>query len=151
MKREYLMIIYIIKSRRISKAIRIKLLTHIGCLIYRRGLSKHFQGKSQSFTSLSNVLCVEDLAKPENPYNKKLKSCKSYGGLLLLTENTKSKNKMASKGSCSSLMSAGRNNNMSFLGNNNNNNRPPIHHPAPHDPHRSTSTNCFSNQTPLFA
>lgn len=120
----------------------------MGCFLdlYRRGLSKHFQGKSQSFTSLSNVLCVEDLAKPENPYNKKLKSCKSYGGLLLLTENTKSKNKMASKGSCSSLMSAGRNNNMSFLGNN----RPPIHHPAP-DPHRSTTTNCFSNQTPLFA
>ncbi|KAJ4974317.1 hypothetical protein NE237_007491 [Protea cynaroides] len=46
-----------------------------------RGLSKYFQGKSQSFTSLSNVRSVEDLAKPENPYNKKLKSCKSKGGL----------------------------------------------------------------------
>lgn len=47
----------------------------------RRGLSKHFQGKSQSFTCLSNVRCLEDLAKPQNPYNKKLKSCKSYVGL----------------------------------------------------------------------
>ncbi|KAK1384544.1 Oxidative stress [Heracleum sosnowskyi] len=47
----------------------------------KRGLSKHFQGKSQSFSCLSNVRCLEDLAKPENPYNKRLKSCKSYVGL----------------------------------------------------------------------
>ncbi|KAJ4973063.1 hypothetical protein NE237_006237 [Protea cynaroides] len=46
-------------------------------LPFKRGLSKYFQGKSQSFTSLSNVRSMEDLAKPENPYNKKLKSCKS--------------------------------------------------------------------------
>jgi len=118
-------------------------------LPFKRGLSKHFQGKSQSFTSLSNVLYVEDLAKPENPYNKKLKSCKSYGGLLLLSssDNNSTKNKKinnnkkgSSKGSCSSLMSA-RRNNMSFLGNNN----------SPPPPHRSASTNNFSNQTPLFA
>ncbi|CAA2999626.1 Hypothetical predicted protein [Olea europaea subsp. europaea] len=50
----------------------------------KRGLSEHYNGKSQSFTSLSNVRCLEDLAKPENPYNKnkKLKSCKSDGGIL---------------------------------------------------------------------
>ncbi|KAL2504446.1 Uncharacterized protein Adt_20067 [Abeliophyllum distichum] len=47
----------------------------------KRGLSRHYNGKSQSFTSLSNVRALEDLAKPENPYNKKLKSCRSYGGL----------------------------------------------------------------------
>ncbi|TXG69897.1 hypothetical protein EZV62_004832 [Acer yangbiense] len=47
-------------------------------LPFKRGLSKHYQGKSQSFTSLSEVTCVEDLAKPENPNNKRLKSCKSY-------------------------------------------------------------------------
>ncbi|CAF2376575.1 unnamed protein product [Brassica oleracea var. botrytis] len=39
----------------------------------RRGLSKHYRGKSQSFTSLSEALTVEDLAKPENPLNAKLK------------------------------------------------------------------------------
>ncbi|OVA12074.1 hypothetical protein BVC80_1489g5 [Macleaya cordata] len=52
-------------------------------LPFKRGLSKHYQGKSQSFTSLSEVRCLEDLAKPENPYKKKLKTCKSYGGLFL--------------------------------------------------------------------
>ncbi|KAF8096912.1 hypothetical protein N665_0299s0070 [Sinapis alba] len=39
----------------------------------RRGLSKHYRGKSQSFTSLSEALTVEDLSKPENPLNAKLK------------------------------------------------------------------------------
>ncbi|XP_010267109.1 PREDICTED: uncharacterized protein LOC104604469 [Nelumbo nucifera] len=47
----------------------------------KRGLSKHYQGKSQSFTSLSNVRCIEDLIKKVNPYKKKMKSSKSYGGL----------------------------------------------------------------------
>ncbi|KAJ8531449.1 hypothetical protein K7X08_026883 [Anisodus acutangulus] len=51
-------------------------------LPFKRGLSKHYNGKSQSFTSLSNVISLEDMAKPENPYNKRLKSCKSYGVFL---------------------------------------------------------------------
>ncbi|KAA8532134.1 hypothetical protein F0562_006724 [Nyssa sinensis] len=118
-------------------------------LPFKRGLSKYFQGKSQSFTSLSNVTCLEDLAKPENPYNKRLKSCKSYG--LLSEESHRSSHlpksstssrlisKKTSRGSCSSLSSK---RNASFLGNV----RPPIP-----PPHRSTSTNSFSNQTPLFA
>ncbi|KAI3869566.1 hypothetical protein MKX03_012143 [Papaver bracteatum] len=49
----------------------------------KRGLSKHFQGKSQSFTSLSDVSCLEDLVKKENGYGRKkmmIKTCKSYGG-----------------------------------------------------------------------
>ncbi|KAL4625972.1 hypothetical protein ACB092_05G062800 [Castanea dentata] len=46
----------------------------------KRGLSKYFQGKSQSFTSLSRVMSIEDLAKKETPYRRKMKSCKSYGG-----------------------------------------------------------------------
>ncbi|XP_007024332.2 PREDICTED: uncharacterized protein LOC18596034 [Theobroma cacao] len=46
----------------------------------KRGLSKYFQGKSQSFTSLSSVKSLEDLAKKETPYRKKMKACKSYGG-----------------------------------------------------------------------
>ncbi|KAF3589685.1 hypothetical protein F2Q69_00032521 [Brassica cretica] len=52
----------------------------------RRGLSKHYKGKSQSFTSLSEALTVEDLAKPENPFNVKLKQrrgnihCRRFSG-----------------------------------------------------------------------
>ncbi|KAJ0966806.1 hypothetical protein J5N97_023723 [Dioscorea zingiberensis] len=53
------------------------LMTH---LPIKRGLSKHYQGKSQSFTSLSNLKCLEDLVKPERfPCRKRLKSSKSYG------------------------------------------------------------------------
>ncbi|XP_041002048.1 uncharacterized protein LOC121247704 [Juglans microcarpa x Juglans regia] len=46
----------------------------------KRGLSKYFEGKSQSFTSLSRVMSLEDLAKKETPYRRKMKPCKSYGG-----------------------------------------------------------------------
>ncbi|KAF3790051.1 hypothetical protein EJ110_NYTH17392 [Nymphaea thermarum] len=52
-------------------------------LPFKRGLSRHYDGKSQSFTSLADVKCLADLAKPENPYNKRLKSSRSYGGNLL--------------------------------------------------------------------
>ncbi|XP_049396628.1 uncharacterized protein LOC125860670 [Solanum stenotomum] len=117
-------------------------------LPFKRGLSKHYNGKSQSFTSLSNVRSLEDMAKPENPYNKKLKSCKSYGVFLegFKSDNlhppirSNSSSRLSSKrGSCSSLRAK---RNGSFLGNNS---RPP----AP--PHRSTSTTSFTTQTPLFA
>ncbi|XP_039115029.1 uncharacterized protein LOC120250296 [Dioscorea cayenensis subsp. rotundata] len=39
----------------------------------KRGLSKHFQGKSKSFTSLGNARSLEDLVKPERKraYKKK--------------------------------------------------------------------------------
>ncbi|CAI9758111.1 unnamed protein product [Fraxinus pennsylvanica] len=106
----------------------------------KRGLSEHYNGKSQSFTSLSKVRCLEDLAKPENPCNKKkkLKSCKSDGGILegyYRCRRPSSRSKIASRiipkkisrGSC------GRRNS-----------RPPM--PPPHS-HRSSS---FTNQTPLF-
>ncbi|GAA0158459.1 hypothetical protein LIER_15477 [Lithospermum erythrorhizon] len=116
----------------------------------KRGLSKHYNGKSQSFTSLANVSSVEDLVKPENPFNKRLKSCKSYG-LLDMHRSSQphrsasssrliSKKAMSlSKGSCSSLSSIRRNG--SFHGN-----RPPIP-----PPHRTNSTTSFTSQTPLFA
>ncbi|XVF88644.1 hypothetical protein PTKIN_Ptkin19aG0067400 [Pterospermum kingtungense] len=47
----------------------------------KRGLSKHYQGKSQSFTSLARVRSIEDVPKKVIPlYNRsKMKSCKSYG------------------------------------------------------------------------
>ncbi|CAL5371480.1 unnamed protein product [Camellia sinensis] len=116
-------------------------------LPFKRGLSKHFQGKSQSFTSLANVRCLEDLAKPENPYNKRLKTCKSYGGLLdshrssshLHLSRTTSSSRFISKGASSSSSSRGSFSSLTAK-------RPPL---IP--PHRSTSTSSISNQTPLFA
>ncbi|XP_058115636.1 protein OXIDATIVE STRESS 3-like [Magnolia sinica] len=90
----------------------------------KRGLSTHFQGKSQSFTSLSNVRCIEDLAKKENPYRKRMKSCKSYGGGLDCNRSyspgtyTRTISKKPSRGSFSSLL-AKKN---SFIAG-----RPPIH------------------------
>ncbi|XP_071693516.1 uncharacterized protein [Rutidosis leptorrhynchoides] len=115
----------------------------------KKGLSKHFQGKSQSFTSLSKVLCLEDLAKPENPYNKKLKSCKSYVALSrMLPPPTRSasSSKLFNKNraSCSSS-SIGRNG--SYLGLNNSN-RPPTH--PSHQTNSATNGSGFSSQTPLF-
>ncbi|XP_042501238.1 uncharacterized protein LOC122079063 [Macadamia integrifolia] len=101
-------------------------------LPFKRGLSKYFQGKSQSFISLSTVMSIEDLAKPENPYNKKLKSCRSYGGLSesqkpwLPRTNSKIISKKTSRGSCYTANMRGSN---SFLGNN----RPPVR------PHRTNS------------
>ncbi|KAF1002279.1 hypothetical protein AG4045_003271 [Apium graveolens] len=49
----------------------------------KKGLSKFYQGKSQSYTSLSRVKSIEDLPKKESPYNNKrklMKSSKSYAG-----------------------------------------------------------------------
>lgn len=47
----------------------------------KRGLSKFYQGKSQSYISdLSRLTSIEDLAKKESPYRRKMKACKSYGG-----------------------------------------------------------------------
>ncbi|XP_058068086.1 protein OXIDATIVE STRESS 3 LIKE 4-like [Magnolia sinica] len=46
----------------------------------KRGLSNFFRGKSKSFASLSNITSVEDMAKPENPFNKRrrtLLACKT--------------------------------------------------------------------------
>ncbi|KAI3978161.1 hypothetical protein MKX01_012992 [Papaver californicum] len=61
----------------------------------KRGLSKHFQGKSQSFTSLSNVSSLEDLVKKESSYviRKKMmiKTSKSYGGGLDIQKKVISK------------------------------------------------------------
>jgi hypothetical protein len=37
----------------------------------KRGISNFISGKSKSFTNLSDAVSVKDLAKPENPYNKK--------------------------------------------------------------------------------
>lgn len=44
----------------------------------RTGLSKYYQGRSQSFTSLSHAKCVEDLAKKTVPYNSRMEECRGY-------------------------------------------------------------------------
>ncbi|XP_076923935.1 uncharacterized protein LOC143586221 [Bidens hawaiensis] len=50
----------------------------------RRGLSKYYHGKSESFTNLARVMSIEDLPKKiNNPYNKMRRikgNSKSYGG-----------------------------------------------------------------------
>lgn len=44
---------------------------------FRRGLSKFYDGKTQSFTSLSSVKSIEDLWKKDRPYryNTRWKVC----------------------------------------------------------------------------
>ncbi|KAJ0246104.1 hypothetical protein HA466_0176810 [Hirschfeldia incana] len=51
----------------------------------KRGLSKFYEGKSQSFTSLANVKSLEDLMKRgfKNTSSKaRSKACKSTGGII---------------------------------------------------------------------
>ncbi|XP_050384175.1 protein OXIDATIVE STRESS 3-like [Argentina anserina] len=94
----------------------------------KRGLSMYFQGKSQSFTSLSKVNSIEDLAKKETPYqrSKALKSCKSYGGGLgnqrsysLIPKPTISKVKKSSRGpSSSASFTSRRGTSLGFINNN---------------------------------
>ncbi|XP_026407393.1 uncharacterized protein LOC113302659 isoform X2 [Papaver somniferum] len=43
---------------------------HNAYSIQRLPTNYYYQGKSQSFRSLSNVKCLKDLPKPDNPYNK---------------------------------------------------------------------------------
>ncbi|CAL9100338.1 unnamed protein product [Musa acuminata var. zebrina] len=69
----------------------------------KRGLSKYYQGKSQSYTSLAAVSSIEDLPKKETPYARKMKTCRSYaGGMDASQKQTKKAPKVAS---CASLMS----------------------------------------------
>lgn len=91
----------------------------------KRGLSKYYQGKSQSFTSLSRAMSIEDLAKKETPYRKKMKSCKSYGGGLDIKATISKKNSSA-RGSFSSLSCSSAGKRGSFLGSSHNNRLPPI-------------------------
>ncbi|XP_020234147.1 uncharacterized protein LOC109814185 [Cajanus cajan] len=105
----------------------------------KRGLSKYYEGKSQSFTSLAKVRSLEDLAKPENPYNKKLKSWRSYGWGMDETQggpcaiSRHGSHSQNQRGSCSSL-SVNRGSERS----------------TPIPPHGSTTTSSIPNQTALF-
>ncbi|XP_055827773.1 protein OXIDATIVE STRESS 3-like [Solanum dulcamara] len=90
----------------------------------KRGLSKFYQGKSQSFTSLSRVTSLEDLAKKESPFRRKMKSCKSYGaGLDSYKSYTLPKATILKKASRNSSFSASfTNGKASFIGRS----RPPL-------------------------
>ncbi|EHA8590482.1 hypothetical protein COCNU_scaffold019319G000020 [Cocos nucifera] len=76
----------------------------------KRGLSKYYEGKSQSYSSLSDVRCLADLPKKETPYRRKMKSCKSYAGGLdgspesnhVPGNSSKTISNKASGGSCAS-------------------------------------------------
>jgi len=117
----------------------------ISDLPIKRSLSKFFEGKSQSFTSLSNAINLEDLIKPERPYNvKRMKNCKSYAGGLDRQKSLSPKHptkgaimkKSSSKGSFGSLGSKKR----SFLG-----------FKSSMAPTTPRSSDCLSNQALLFA
>ncbi|KAK7372273.1 hypothetical protein VNO80_05648 [Phaseolus coccineus] len=98
----------------------------------KRGLSKYYQGKAESFTSLEKVKSLEDLVKPENPYNKKFKSCRSYGGVMGDSEREK-----CTTTSSSAIISKQGSENFMVR-------KPPIL------PHKSTTTTSIPNQTVLF-
>ena len=59
-------------------------------------MSRYYEGKSQSFACMSEVRCLEDLRKKDNPYKQKVKSCKSYAALGGMA-------KKPSSGSCANL------------------------------------------------
>ncbi|KAK9273335.1 hypothetical protein L1049_018144 [Liquidambar formosana] len=64
----------------------------------KRGLSKYFQGKSQSFACISSARCIEDLAKKVTPHRKR--SHKS----LYTPKPAISKKAARSSNSCPSLL-----------------------------------------------
>lgn len=121
-------------------------------LPFKRGISKHYNGRSQSFSCLSNATCLEDLTKHVKPLNKKLKYCKSYAvfdvnhgskhrAVAARSNTSLSSSKLikkASRGSCSSLCAK---RNGSFLD----------HRSLVPPPHKSDGSSCFNTQAPLFA
>ncbi|XAR50692.1 hypothetical protein NMG60_11005089 [Bertholletia excelsa] len=76
----------------------------------KRGLSKFYNGKSQSYTCLARVTSVEDLPKKETPYRRKMNSSKSYAGGLdtykLYTHPKPAISKKPSRGSTLTLSSS---------------------------------------------
>lgn len=64
-----------------------ELSTLLAQLPIRKGLSKYYQGKSQSFTSISDATCVQDLAKKIS-YSKRMKTCKSYSAGLDMNQRS---------------------------------------------------------------
>ncbi|XP_022756422.1 uncharacterized protein LOC111304166 [Durio zibethinus] len=64
-------------------------------LTMRRGISKFYNGKSKSFTSLADAAAassVKDFAKPDNPYNRKRKNLLAHSYLLDKNRNNPLRN-----------------------------------------------------------
>uniref|UniRef100_J3M912 Uncharacterized protein n=2 Tax=Oryza brachyantha TaxID=4533 RepID=J3M912_ORYBR len=68
----------------------------------KKGLSRYYEGKSQSFACMSEVRCLEDLRKKEKPYKQRIKSCSSYAALGGIA-------KTQSSSSCANLSMMGAN------------------------------------------
>jgi hypothetical protein len=79
----------------------------------KRGLSNFFTGKSQSFTSLADVQCVEDLAKPM----KKLKSSQSWESTIKSSYNNQTiRSSVLSPGSAESIKTPRKGSNGAKMG-----------------------------------
>ncbi|KAJ4870103.1 hypothetical protein Rs2_48303 [Raphanus sativus] len=59
------------------------LISQLPTINEKKGLSKHYKGKSQSFTSLANVTCLTDLVKKR----PRMKTCRSSGSKGLYRPN----------------------------------------------------------------
>ncbi|KAH9622081.1 hypothetical protein KSS87_011023 [Heliosperma pusillum] len=83
----------------------------------KKGLSKYYQGKSESFASLASVENLEDLPKRENPYKKRMKYCKSFCVGLDVERLTSPKATISkkSKGSSFSSLTVRRNCSSNFM------------------------------------
>ncbi|CAL4947531.1 unnamed protein product [Urochloa decumbens] len=85
----------------------------------KKGLSKYYDGKSQSFACMSEVRCLEDLRKKETPY-KKIKPSRSYVALDEEQEchmpcpNSRGLAKKTSGSSCANLAARNSSKNMLY-------------------------------------
>ena len=85
----------------------------------RKGLSKYYDGKSQSFACMSEVRCLEDLRKKETPY-KRIKPSRSYVALdeeqecYMPGPNSRGIAKKPSGSSCANLAARNNSNNMLY-------------------------------------
>ncbi|EES03581.1 hypothetical protein BDA96_03G313600 [Sorghum bicolor] len=77
----------------------------------KKGLSKYYDGKSQSFACMSEVRCLEDLRKKETPY-KKMKPSRSY--VALDEEQDCHVPGPNSRGSCANLVARKNSKNMLY-------------------------------------
>ncbi|KAL6620559.1 hypothetical protein ACP70R_035698 [Stipagrostis hirtigluma subsp. patula] len=72
----------------------------------KKGLSRYYEGRSQSFACMSEVRSLEDLRKKDNPYKQRIKSCKSYAALGGMAKKPGSS---SSSSSCANLSLAAAN------------------------------------------
>ncbi|KAL8458398.1 hypothetical protein ACS0TY_036059 [Phlomoides rotata] len=90
----------------------------------KRGLSQFYQGKSESFASLSRVTSIDDLVKKATPYRRNLKASRSCGtGLHSFKQFTHPKPVISKKPSRVSSLSSFSSKRVSFM-----NSKPPQHH-----------------------